>query len=129
MPKGVESAVATLPKGVDEAYEKILSQSKNDPMVRKALSIILVAIRPLTLGELNIAVNLDDDSSSFTDLDLEDERSFEKRLRSCCRLFISVHHGKVYFLHQTAREFLSRIPLSSEPGTRVASFNPDQFRT
>ena len=115
-PKGVKSAVATLPKGVNDAYEKILSRSKNDPMVRKALSIILVASRPLTLEELNIAVNLDDNSRSFGDLDLEDGRSFEKRLRSWCGLFISVYHGKVDFLHQTAREFLSETASSSELG-------------
>lgn len=41
------------------------------------------------------------------ELDLETERDFKSRLRSLCGLFVSVHHGKVYFIHQTAREFLS----------------------
>ncbi|KAH6975797.1 hypothetical protein EDB80DRAFT_740131, partial [Ilyonectria destructans] len=31
---------------------------------------------------------------------------FKSSLRSWCGLFVSIHHGKIYFLHQTAREFL-----------------------
>ncbi|KAH7114771.1 hypothetical protein B0J13DRAFT_460125, partial [Dactylonectria estremocensis] len=106
--RGVEAAIATLPRSINEAYEQILSKSnaKEHPMVRKALSIILAAGRPLTLSEMNIAVNIDDTSQSFHDLDLEDEEDFKLRLRSWCGLFISIYHGKIYFLHQTAREFL-----------------------
>ncbi|KAH7109801.1 hypothetical protein EDB81DRAFT_927683 [Dactylonectria macrodidyma] len=75
-------------------------------MVQKALSIILAASRPLTVSEMNVAVNIDHTSRSIHDLDLEDEEDFKTRLRSWCGLFISVYHGKIYFLHQTAREFL-----------------------
>ncbi|KAH7122203.1 hypothetical protein B0J13DRAFT_512355, partial [Dactylonectria estremocensis] len=105
-PKGVESAVATLPRSINEAYEQILNKSKGDPMVRKVLSIILAASRPLTLSEMNVAVNIDYTSQSIHDLDLEDDEDFNTRLRSCCGLFVSIHQGSIYFLHQTAREFL-----------------------
>ncbi|OWT42590.1 ankyrin repeat-containing protein [Pochonia chlamydosporia 170] len=104
--KGIESAIATLPMSINEAYEQILSKSKEHPMVRKALSIILVASRPLTLSEMNIAVNIDDKTRCFQDIDLEEDEDFKLRLRSWCGLFISIHRGKIYFLHQTAREFL-----------------------
>lgn len=113
--KGVDSTIATLPKSVYQAYEQILSKSKEDPMVRVALSIVLAATRPLTLLEMNIAVNIDDTARSIYDLDLEEEDDFKSRLRSWCGLFISVHHGKIYFLHQTAREFL--LPDPSSPAT------------
>ncbi|KAH8652933.1 hypothetical protein BGZ61DRAFT_374430, partial [Ilyonectria robusta] len=105
-PKGVESSIATLPRSINEAYDRILSKSKEDPIVRKALSIILAASRPLTLSEMNIAMNIDNTSQSFHDLDLEKEMDFKLNLRSWCGLFVSTHHGKIYFLHQTAREFL-----------------------
>ncbi|EXU98174.1 ankyrin repeat protein [Metarhizium robertsii] len=105
--KGVdESTIATLPGSVNQAYEQILNKSKDHPMVRKVLSIILVASRPLTISEMNVAVNVDDNSHSIRDLDLENEDDFKLRLRSLCGLFVSIHHGKIYFLHQTAREFL-----------------------
>jgi ankyrin repeat protein len=109
--KGVESAVAALPKSVNEAYEQILNKSKDKLMVQKALSIILAASRPLILSEMNVAMNIDNTAQgsttkTFQDLDLENESDFKLRLRSWCGLFISIYHGKVYFLHQTAREFL-----------------------
>ncbi|KAL7940504.1 nucleoside phosphorylase domain-containing protein [Trichoderma barbatum] len=75
------------------------------------LSIVLAAGRPLTLLEMNIAMNINNiaqegTAQTFNELDLEDENDFKSRLRSWCGLFISIYHGKVYFLHQTAREFL-----------------------
>ncbi|RKK27976.1 hypothetical protein BFJ66_g16403, partial [Fusarium oxysporum f. sp. cepae] len=104
--KGVESAIATLPRSINEAYEQILNKTNEDPMVRKALSIILAASRPLTISEMNVAVNIDYTSQSIHDLDLEDDEDFKTRLRSWCGLFVSIHQGSIYFLHQTAREFL-----------------------
>ncbi|SCV61255.1 uncharacterized protein FFFS_15824 [Fusarium fujikuroi] len=104
--KGVEDAVAILPTSVNEAYERILDKTRNDPMVLKVLSIILAASRPLTLSEMNVAVNINDKCGSIDDLDLEDDENFKARLRSWCGLFVSIHHGRFYFIHQTARDFL-----------------------
>ncbi|KAH7111465.1 hypothetical protein B0J13DRAFT_271948 [Dactylonectria estremocensis] len=104
--KGVESTIATLPRSINKAYEQILNKTKEDSMVRKALSVILAASRPLTLSEMNVAVNIDDKSQSIHNLDLEDDEDFKTRLRSWCGLFVSIHKGSIYFLHQTAREFL-----------------------
>lgn len=121
--KGVESAIATLPESVNQAYEKILGKHTDSQIVskaRKALSIILVAARPLTLAEMNIAVNTNISLGSMEDLDLESEDDFATSLRSWCGLFVSVYHGKVYFLHQTAREFLlpgSTLPAIVPPST------------
>ncbi|KAH7175728.1 hypothetical protein EDB81DRAFT_18581 [Dactylonectria macrodidyma] len=104
--KGIESTIATLPSSVNEAYEQILNKSENYHMAQKALSIILAASRPLTLSEMNVAVNIDYTSQSIHDLDLEDNEDFKTSLRSWCGLFVSIHQGSIYFLHQTAREFL-----------------------
>jgi ankyrin repeat protein len=111
--KGIESATKSLPTTVNQAYEQILAKSRDQVVVRKALAIILAANRPLTLSELNLALEIDETTLSTQDLDLEREEDFKSRLRSWCGLFVSVHHGKVYFLHQTAREFL----LADLPGS------------
>ncbi|KPA35236.1 hypothetical protein FLAG1_12087, partial [Fusarium langsethiae] len=103
---GVKSAIAILPKTINEAYEQILNKAKDDPMIPKVLRIILAASRPLTLSEMNVAVNIDDKCQSIDDLDLEDDEDFKARLRSWCGLFVSIHQDSIYFLHQTAREFL-----------------------
>ncbi|KAF2023522.1 purine and uridine phosphorylase [Setomelanomma holmii] len=113
--KGVNSTISTLPRSINEAYERILSKSKEDTVVRKALSIILAAERPLTLSEMNVALNIEITSQSIDDLDLEEEPRFQSRLRSLCGLFVSIYHGRVYFLHQTAREFLLADLASSSP--------------
>jgi ankyrin repeat protein len=104
--RGIQLALETLPMSVNQAYEKILTKSKDPLMVRKALAIILAANRPLTLSELNVAIEIDETTQSAHDLELEGEEDFKSRLRSWCGLFVVVHHDKIFFLHQTAREFL-----------------------
>lgn len=104
--KGVCSAIKSLPRTVSQAYEKILSKSKDQPIVRKVLTPLLAAARAFTVLELNIATEIQGTTQSWQELDLESEEDFKCRLRSWCGLFVSVYQGKVYFLHQTAREFL-----------------------
>ncbi|EJT77594.1 hypothetical protein GGTG_02700 [Gaeumannomyces tritici R3-111a-1] len=109
------SLLEDLPKTVDEAYEGILSRSKAPQVTRKAILILLGAYRPLNLREVQIALELAPDTVCPGSLDLEPDQAFKRRLRECCGLFVTVHDDKVYFLHQTAREFL--LPLAaSSPG-------------
>ncbi|KAF2831830.1 purine and uridine phosphorylase [Ophiobolus disseminans] len=118
--RGIEFAIKTLPKTVNQAYERILNKSREDLMVRKALAIILAAGRPLSLSEMNVAVNIDETSQAIHDIDLEEEEDFKSRLRSWCGLFVSIHHGRIYLLHQTAREFLlANLPSSPTISTEV----------
>jgi ankyrin repeat protein len=103
---GIDMSVSKLPKSINEAYEQILNRSAEHSMVRKALCVILAYKQPITISEMNIAMSIDFTLRNIHDLDIEDDKSFISRLRSWCGLFISIHHGKLYFLHQTAREFL-----------------------
>ncbi|CAH0057162.1 unnamed protein product [Clonostachys solani] len=109
-PKAFESIVSKLPRNVNEAYEQILNRSEDHDMARKALAVILVAKRPLTVSEMNFAINIHRESTSLSSLDLETDEDFRSTIRSLCGLFVSIHHDKIYFLHQTAREFLLREP-------------------
>jgi ankyrin repeat protein/nucleoside-triphosphatase THEP1 len=111
--RGIASTFDALPKSVHQAYEQILVKSKDRLMVEKALAIILVATRPLTLAEMSVAMEVDEKTKSIDDLDLEQEDDFKSRLRSWCGLFVSVYQGRIYFLHQTAREFLLAEQMSS----------------
>ncbi|KAJ5740279.1 hypothetical protein N7493_000151 [Penicillium malachiteum] len=104
--KGVDSTILTLPASVNEAYEQILNKSGKREVVRRVLSIILAASRPITVSEMNIALNVNDQLTCIHNLDLEGNDDFRVGLRTVCGLFISIHHDKIYFLHQTAREFL-----------------------
>jgi len=95
-----------VPVSFDNAYEKILEKSRDKEKAMKVFKILLTAYRPLTVEEMQIAFEIDRTSISLFDLDLEDVNQFEKSLREYCGLFVSITSGKVYFLHQTAREFL-----------------------
>ncbi|KAF5688820.1 ankyrin repeat-containing protein [Fusarium circinatum] len=104
--KGVESATMTLPKSVNEAYEGILSKAGNSSVVRRVLCVLLAAQRPLTVSEMNVAINIDYGLQSLDELDIETDEDFKVSLRSWCGLFVSIYQDRIYFLHQTAREFL-----------------------
>ncbi|CAG9986629.1 unnamed protein product [Clonostachys byssicola] len=125
-PNAYRNIISKLPQNVNEAYEQILNRSENPSMARKALAIILAANRPLTVSEMNSAMNIDNESTSFISLDLEADEDFRSTFRSWCGLFVSIHHDKIYFLHQTAREFLvktpSRDPLSTMKWHRSISY-------
>ncbi|KAJ5656515.1 hypothetical protein N7507_008465 [Penicillium longicatenatum] len=105
-PKGIDATFESLPKDINETYERILQKSTEHAIVRRTLSVILAASRPLKLSEMNVALNVESTSKSIHDLDLEESADFRARLRTCCGLFISIHHDKIYLIHQTAREFL-----------------------
>ncbi|KAK7219686.1 hypothetical protein V2G26_007689 [Clonostachys chloroleuca] len=104
--KGCEAAIEKLPTSVNEAYEQILSRTKEDAIVRKVLGIVLASRQTLTISDMNDAISVDYNTRSINDLDLESNDVFKMHLRSWCGLFISVHRDRVYLLHQTAREFL-----------------------
>ncbi|KAF9632472.1 ankyrin repeat protein [Lasiodiplodia theobromae] len=90
----IENAIRTLPESLDDAYEAILRQGNDHKFAQRALSIMLAAYRPLSVRELNTAVNVTKESNCLGDLDLEDDDDFEKRLRDACGLFVSVYGGK-----------------------------------
>ncbi|KAK1142045.1 hypothetical protein N8T08_008251 [Aspergillus melleus] len=103
---GVRRALNILPTSVNEAYERILSKCDGGDEASKALNLVLAAVTPLSLTEMNIAMSVDRSTKSLEDLDLEDDKDFKARLRDMCGLFISIYDGKVHFIHQTARDFL-----------------------
>ncbi|OBT69238.1 hypothetical protein VE03_01955 [Pseudogymnoascus sp. 23342-1-I1] len=124
----IETLLSSLPSQVSDAYEKILSRSKNQSWTKIILQIILAATRPLTLGEANVALALavrKNEPKSHTELESElllgDK--FQSVVINLCGLFVSVYDSKLSFIHQTAREFL----MDSKPaGTWNGIFNTAQ---
>lgn len=106
--KKLRAVVGTLPTTVEEAYDAILSRVKegDKKTVQKLLHIIVAAIRPLTLREMNIALAIEDHNLGYEDLDIENEMRFETSTKQICGLFVSVIDQKVYLIHQTARSYL-----------------------
>jgi hypothetical protein len=101
-------AIRELPPSIEQMYDKILSNSLDSTLATKLLCIVLAAVRPLSLEEMRVALAIEDHHRSKDDLenDLDLETGFEGRLKNLCGLFITVIDDRVYFIHQTAKEFL-----------------------
>lgn len=62
--KRLRTIIGTIPDTLDKAYEAILERSTDKLQARKLLHIIVSAVRPLTLREMNIALAIDKGSKS-----------------------------------------------------------------
>lgn len=101
-------------------YSELLNSKPNYMKARKMLSIVLAAVRPLTVEELSIALAVQPDhqtfkqstvprrpsSTTFDNLECDLVYPFENHIKALCGHFVRVIHTKVYLVHQTAREFL-----------------------
>ncbi|KAH8892502.1 hypothetical protein GQ53DRAFT_646889, partial [Thozetella sp. PMI_491] len=90
--------VDTLPGNIFDVYERTLQRSRDPEEVRKALSI------------LSIALAASPGQEWFDDWADEDPRDFEERLRDLTGLLIVLVKGKVIFIHQTVKDFLLMQP-------------------
>ncbi|KAK8093548.1 hypothetical protein PG997_000233 [Apiospora hydei] len=112
----IDEALRTLPTTVEDAYERILQRAQDKTFAFRAFCFVLAATRPLSVEEMNEALNTKRDTKSAKELDLESLDDFENTIRRECGLMLSVYENKVYFLHQTVREFLQSTNVTtSEP--------------
>lgn len=96
------------------------ARSSAKTKARKMLSLILGAMRTLTVDELNVALSIKPDHDTFSEsasgrkpsrrtfqsAEYEIVHPSENHIKSVCGHFVRIIHGKVYLVHQTAREFL-----------------------
>ncbi|KAI1825463.1 hypothetical protein F4861DRAFT_530286 [Xylaria intraflava] len=105
--EAITEAISNPPRTVDEAYNKALSKSPNPEHAKDILHIIVAAQRPLTVKEMNMALNIQKSIRSYEKVNtLEDENNFRQRIRDTCGLFVTIIDSKLYLLHQTVKEFL-----------------------
>ncbi|KAJ9603646.1 hypothetical protein H2200_011832 [Cladophialophora chaetospira] len=102
--------IDSLPSSVEAAYEGILNKitQSQRPTATLILEIIVGARRPLTIGEMALALGAagnSPDSSLLVNDDI-DVSHLERQIRVWCGLFIFVNHARLYLIHQTAKEFL-----------------------
>ena len=120
----IEKLLSDIPSRVFEAYEKILSRSQDEAQTEMLLRIVLAAARPLTLDEANIALTLAMKEDRFPSCavlksDLWPKHDFKSIVQNLCGLFINVYDSKLFFIHQTAREFLTYSERQGKWGGRL----------
>lgn len=104
--EGIRQAVMELPKDLPDAYQRILSKcERHKTFVKKVFCLMLAAKKPLSVGEIHYATQIELPEEP-PELSSESVADFQNRLTSWCGLFITVHNGRSYFIHQTAKEYL-----------------------
>lgn len=106
--KSLQSIITTLPKTLDEAYEKILKRGGRPERVKRMLSILLAVREPLNLQQLSEIWAVEVETTSCREMDIKPEKQMSDLLMGLCGLFVIISNRKVHFLHQTARAFLLR---------------------
>jgi hypothetical protein len=89
------------PPGLDSLYQRMMEQiyqSNSANLYKEILASTAVVYRPVTLKELTSLVEMLEDMAN----DLESLAE----IISHCRSFLTVREGIVYFVHQSAKEYL-----------------------
>ncbi|KAF3318954.1 hypothetical protein TWF173_005364 [Orbilia oligospora] len=107
----IQNITSHLPTTVNEAYERILSSSRDLGEAKLLLKILIAAARPLRLREMRLAMQLaaGDNYHSYKELGMimeQSEQRIRDYIRDLCGLFVVVIESAVYLIHQTAKEFL-----------------------
>lgn len=123
----IESSL--LPTSVEDAYEKILTRIPKDQkkLVAQIFHIIIGARRPLTISEMSMALSIHRRKGLelFAKFKIADGR-LHRKIRDLCGFFIFINHLKIYFIHQTAKEFLLQERFEPMTGCWRHSLNPSE---
>ena len=113
----VEKALDLFPSGLDEVYVRILLQidSGRREVAARILRWVVMAVRPLTLSELSIAIETTVEPSIVA-------FDHDERIRdqvSYCGSFLMIKEDEVGLVHQSAKEYLLRKTWDSNPDLEV----------
>lgn len=94
-PKELQKEIESLPRSVTQAYEALLNRTKDRKLAAKLLHILIGAERPMTIQEVNVAMSMEENYTTYKDLELERSDVFEARIKSICGLFIYTDRSHV----------------------------------
>ncbi|XXH00550.1 hypothetical protein Hte_006898 [Hypoxylon texense] len=93
-------------RDIFSVYEFMLGKIHAKPDSIKMLQIIIAAQTPLTIEEMSIALAVLPSHKTLEDIFPDIKYPREDYIKALCGNFIRIIHGKLYLVHQTAREFL-----------------------
>ena len=115
----MDRLIDNLPDDILGSYDVLLQKCPDLVFAKKVLQIVLAAAQPLTLTEIDVALNVKEQTSLYADLEQEGPSRLQETLPSRCGLMVSIIQSKVYFIHQTVKEFLLGKVGSERPAGRV----------
>ena len=109
----VEKALDLFPPGLDELYARILLQIDSDrrEIAARILRWVIMAVRPLRISELSIAIEntVRPPAAAFS----RDEMTRDQI--SNCGYFLKIEEDEVGLIHQSAKDYLLRKTCDSNP--------------
>ncbi|KAK3369440.1 hypothetical protein B0T24DRAFT_708020 [Lasiosphaeria ovina] len=125
-----EAIITHPPESIFDAYDSlfVFVNKADEARVRLLLHLIYAsnARRPLTVGEANEAttIHLSEEttirSQEDFEMDLMSDDDFQEWVIKSCGFFVSVYGGQLYFIHQSASEYL-RYEKANRPGKAEGS--------
>jgi ankyrin repeat protein len=116
----VPEALDNFPSGLDELYARILLQINVDrrETAAKILRWTVMAIRPLTLSELSVALNVKPSVGFSRDEVIRDQASY-------CGYFLTIKEDEVGLIHQSAKDYLLRKSRDPNPELEIFRVKED----
>ena len=98
----VPAKLKEFPPGLDQLYDRMLSQIYDSPdyadLCKQILAITSTVYRPITLEQISSLVE--------NPLDNPDDHEFWEYVIGLCGSFLTLRESTIYFVHQSAKDFL-----------------------
>ncbi|KFX93548.1 hypothetical protein O988_06755 [Pseudogymnoascus sp. VKM F-3808] len=124
-PKAIRNALKSLPKTLDESYDRILigiQSEEEKEFIRRALQLIIFATRPMTMEEIAEAVVIEDDSTA---LDPDDRFHTPEHPVKNIRSLLTTTGGYLGLSHYSVQEYLQSPRISKGPASYFAMAKSD----
>lgn len=118
--RDIDQLISRLPPKLDSVYERFHPRSNNHDKIREFLRIVLAAIRPLTVVEMRIAMEILPGANSIDERRMQDPSVIENLVESCGGL-ISVSDSRIYPVHSTVRDFFIGSSATNRTAIRESS--------
>lgn len=100
--RNVIKKLNAFPPGLNSLYERMIQQinhSDDASLCKQILALAAIAYQPLTLDELSTLVEEFEDAA--------DDLKSKREIIGLCGSFLTLRNDTVYFVHQSAKDFLS----------------------
>ena len=94
-----------IPPDTNSAYLALLKLSPQPEMASKLLHIAVAAVRPMTVREVNMALNIKEGQRFHEEVQLRAEEDFAAYINNVCAPILTIYHGKLNLIHQTVKEW------------------------
>ncbi|OCK72839.1 HET-domain-containing protein, partial [Lepidopterella palustris CBS 459.81] len=97
----VLAKLKAFPPGLDSLYERMMHQihsSDDADLCKRILALVAIVYRPITLKELTSLIEMP--------MDMIDDLESLREIISLCGSFLTIRDGIIYFVHQSAKDFL-----------------------